>query len=166
MIIGTPPVSSGEKLDIDTNIFAGWIIEHYKDKNVKYFISYDKDYVILPIRKFADYFDVIAKYRIKKSGSGHPAKKVYDQLKSIISEMHPSATYSTDGKKFFVSIEGTPKQERFVLGKYTYFFSKQPQKGLYAITSLSNTYNMNVIFSIQLKKKQDSSDLAEFESDL
>ena len=61
--------TSGEKLNINTNIFADWIIEHYENKNVRYVISRDKDYVIFPIRKFKQYFDIVANYRIKKSGS-------------------------------------------------------------------------------------------------
>ena len=158
--------TSGEQLDIDTNVFAGWIVEHYKDRNVKYFISYNKDYVVLPIRKFASYFDVIANYRIKKSGSGDPAKKDFNIVKSTIKNMYPSVSFTEDNKKLYVLISTPLASDKFQLGNYTYFFSKQDQPGLYRIKKLSNTYNMNVIFSIQLKKKQDSDDLKEFESDL
>lgn len=69
--------TAGQALDIDAAIFADWIIEHYKNKNVKYFISYDRNYIIFPIRKFKEYFDITANYRIKKSGSGEPAKKMF-----------------------------------------------------------------------------------------
>lgn len=159
--------TSGESLEIDNNIFAGWIVEHYKDKNVKYFISYAKDYVILPIRKFAAYFDILAKYRIKKSGSSDPAQKDIDDIKSTILKFYPSAVFSNDGKKFFVSLSEPLTKNKFSLGKYDYFFSTKNQPPhRYRITKLSNTYNMNVIFSIKLKKPQDPNDLGEFKSDL
>ena len=67
--------TAGESLNIDTGVFADWIVEHYKDKNVKYVISCGKDFVIFPIRKFREYFKITANYRIKKSGSGRPAGK-------------------------------------------------------------------------------------------
>lgn len=158
--------TSGESLDIDTNVFAGWIVEHYKDRNVKYFMSYAKEYVILPIRKFTSYFDIIANYRIKKSGSSDPAKKDFEVIKSTITKMYPAAHFDEKDKKLFVELHSSLKNDRFQLGKYTYYFSKQEEQNVYRIKRLSNTYNMNVIFSIALKKGQDSDDLEEFESDL
>lgn len=157
--------TAGEALDIDSSVFSKWIIEHYKEKNVKYVISYKNNYVVLPIRRFATYFDVHAKYRIKKSGSGKPAKKDIPAVTQTIKSIYPTATFSAEGKKLFASVSGPIAHDRFVLGKYTYYFSQQ-SSNLYEITRLSNTYNMNVIFSIQLKKSQDPSDLAEFEEDL
>lgn len=158
--------TSGQQLDIDTEVFAGWIVEHYKDRNVKYFISYDKDYVILPIRKFAAYFDVIAKYRIKKSGSSDPAKKDFNLLKQIISNKYPSASFTEEGKQLLVHLSTPPSEDRFQHENYTYYFSQQEVSGVYRLKRLSNTYNMNVIFSIQLKRNQDTNDLNEFEDDL
>lgn len=58
--------TSGEKIDIDASIFVKWIIEHYKEKKVKYFISKKNNIIILPIDKFGDYFEVSANFRIKK----------------------------------------------------------------------------------------------------
>ena len=55
--------------------------------------------------------------------------------------------------------------QRFVLGNYTYYLSEQ-ELNVYEVRRLSNTYNMNVIFSIQLRRSQDIADLREFEADL
>ena len=158
--------TSGESLDIDINVFAGWIIEHYKDRNVKYFMSYAEEYVILPISKFASYFDIVAKYRIKKSGSGDPPKKDFEAIKSTIIKSYPTARFEENDKKLFVELYSSLKDDRFQLGMYTYYFSKQQKENTYRIKRLSNIYNMNVIFSIALKKGQDSNDLEEFEADL
>lgn len=157
--------TAGEPLNIDSAVFSNWIIEHYKERNVKYVISYQNDYVIFPIRKFAAYFNILAKYRIKKSGSGEPAKKDISIVTQTIKNAYPSAEFSIEGKKLFADIPGTISKCRFILGKYTYYLSIQT-RNRYEIRRLSNTYNMNVIFSIQLKKSQDKNDLLEFESDL
>ena len=157
--------TAGEALNIDSAIFVNWIIEHYKERNVKYVISYHNDYIILPIRKFADYFDVTAKYRIKKSGSSEPAKKDIPTLKETILNVYPNTVFSTNGKKLYASINVSLSKDRFVLGRYTYYFSSQASN-LYEVRRLSNTYNMNVIFSIKSKCPQINSDLAEFETEL
>lgn len=158
--------TAGIQLDIDSNIFATWIIEHYQDRNVKYFISRNKNFVVFPIRKFASYFDIKAYYRIKKSGSSDPAQRDFNSIKAIISDLYPSVVFNEVGKKLYAVLHAPLIKDKFTLGKYTYFFSMQEPSGLYRIRKLSNTYNMNVIFSIQLKKEQDPLDLAEFEADL
>lgn len=157
--------TSGEALDIDMGVFANWIIEYYKDKNVKYVISFNRDYVIFPIRKFGQYFKIIANYRIKKSGSGAPAKRDIPVIKQIIKENYTTAKFFQKEKKLLVDISERIYKNRFILGKYTYYLSGQTS-GDYEVRRLSNTYNMNVIFSIKLIKTQDETDLEEFKSDL
>lgn len=158
--------TAGQSLDIDTNVFADWIIEHYKDKNVKYFISYDSDdYVIFPIHKFKQYFNILANYRIKKSGSSEPAKKDIISVKQMINRYYDSARFYQTEKKLFVDIPEKINKDKFILRNYTYYLSEQ-SSGDYEVRKLSNTYNMNVIFSIELIKSQDTKDLEEFELDL
>ena len=157
--------TTGQSLDIDTSVFANWIIEHYKDKNVKYVISYDSDYVIFPIRKFKQYFNIIANYRIKKSGSSTPAKKDITSIKDMITQYYNSARFSQTEKKLFVDISEKIDKDRFILRNYIYYLSEQ-NSGDYEVRRLSNTYNMNVIFSIKLIKPQDTKDLEEFKLDL
>ena len=157
--------TAGQSLDIDTSVFADWIIEHYKDKNVKYVISCDRDYVIFPIRKFEQYFKIIANYRIKKSGSGEPAKRDIPAIKQMIKIYYATSKFSQEEKKLFVDISERVHKDKFILGDYTYYLSVR-NSGDYEVRKLSNTYNMNVIFSIELIKTQDENDLEEFESDL
>lgn len=157
--------TAGESLNIDTGVFADWIVEHYKDKNVKYVISCGKDFVIFPIRKFREYFKITANYRIKKSGSGRPAGKDIPAVKQAIQAYYATAKFTEADKKLFVSIAGSVQKVRFVLGNYTYYLSEQ-NPGNYEVRRLSNTYNMNVIFSIELMKTQDVNDLREFEREL
>ena len=157
--------TTGQSLNINTDIFADWIVKHYRNKNVKYVISYNKDYVIFPIRKFKQYFNITANYRIKKSGSGKPAQKDIPAIKQRISEYYTTAKFFLKEKKLFVDISEKIQKDKFVLGDYTYYLSRQNSE-IYEVRKLSNTYNMNVIFSIELIKTQDENDLEEFESDL
>lgn len=157
--------TAGQSLDIDTDVFADWIVKHYKNKNVKYIISRNDDYVIFPIRKFGQYFSITAKYRIKKSGSGKPAKRDIPKITQTIQKYYSTAKFSQAEKKLFVTLSEKADKTRFLLGKYTYYLSKQNLDN-YEIRRLSNTYNMNVIFSIDLMKSQDEKDLEEFKSNL
>ncbi len=157
--------TAGQSLEIDSNIFSNWIIEYYKAKNVKYVISFNKEFVIFPIRKFKHYFNISAKYRIKKSGSREPAKKELEIVKLTIKKLYPTAVFSQEQDKLFVKITESLTTNKFILGDYTFYFSKYNADS-YEIRKLSNTYNMNVIFSIKLIQSQDINDLKEFESDL
>lgn len=157
--------TAGEALNIDTGIFADWIVEYYKNKNVKYIISYNKDYVIFPIRKFEQYFNIFANYRIKKSGSGSPAKKDIPVVEELIREYYTTAQLYREDKKLFVNISENIHKDKFTLGNYTYYLSERNTNN-YEVRRLSNTYNMNVIFSVKLIKKQDKNDLDEFRSNL
>lgn len=157
--------TSGEKLNIGNKIFSDWIINHYKSKNVKYVISKGRNFVILPLEKFNEYFNIKASFRIKKSGSGEPAKRDIPAVKKLFSENYPSAKYQEKGKKLFISTTEPISIDRFIMGKYTYYLSRQDD-GIFEIRRLSNTYNMNVIFSISLQSEQDSHDLKIFEADI
>ena len=157
--------TSGKSINISSDIFAQWIIQHYIDKGVKYFISYKNGFVILPIHKFSEYFDISAKYRIKKSGSREPAKKDHEILKELISNYYPHASFNAIDKKLYVSINEPLRQERFEIEEYTFLLSLRDDD-LFEIRKLSNTRNMNVIFSIDLLKVQDPADLVLFENDI
>lgn len=158
--------TSGESLNIDSSIFSSWIVEHYRSKNVKYVISGRKnEYVILPIQKFRGYFYISAIYRIKKSGSNPPPKRDILSIQKKVESLCSSAIFRYEDGKLFVTISNCLPRDRFKLGDNTYYFSSLGDDE-YEIRKLSNTNNMNVIFSIELNRSQDPEDLAEFERDL
>lgn len=129
-------------------LFAQWIISAYKRKGVKYFIT--NDFCILPIGKIQDYFNITAKYRIKRSGSSKVGKKnivyVVDYISSHDYGITDSNVYND---KIFVESDTELHNKRFILAGNEYMFSRRNE--LYEIRKLSNTYNANVIFSIVLK---------------
>lgn len=131
------------------NIFSGWIIQTYKDKGVRFFIT--NDYTILPIEEFQQYFEVSAKYRIKRSGSSSVGKSRIPAVRDYIHHMdYTIRDERIDDDKFFVLSPQNLHNQRFILRGYEYMFSlRQPE---YELRKLSNTYNANVIFSVSQKR--------------
>lgn len=157
--------TAGKDIALDESVFCDWIIHYYKDKSVKYFItSYNDEMIIVPVEKFAEYFSVSAKYRIKKSGSSAPSVKFTDEVQTLLDKSDVTAKVTHDGKKMFVETTENLNKKRFV-GKENTFMMSVTDEGT-VVRKLSNTANANVIFSIKSKKTQDSADLDRFKADL
>lgn len=157
--------TTGLSLDMDPDIFCNWIKKHYQEKGAEFFMSKGKNgYVIFPLDKINEYFDVSAKYRIKKSGSSNLSAKDRTLLPTIISQLFINK-YSifTDGKKTYVETEANINRKKVSYGEYTYYFNKSSHNS-YVVTRLSNTRNLNVIFTVALKQEQNLSDLKVFEN--
>lgn len=140
----------GKDIDMPngSDIFADWIIQAYKDKGAEFFIT--NNYTILPIECFREYFDVTAKYRIKRSGSGNVGRSLLNPVMDYISTHNYVITDSrVDGDKLFVVSPHQLHNHRFILRGTEYMFSQR--EDWYELRKLSNTYNANVIFSIKLK---------------
>ncbi len=157
--------TAGQGLDIDANIFYSWIEDYYASKGVRYFITKGHNYIIFPVSKFHNYFDVTAKYRIKRSGSSEPSVKYREGVLQILKNRYGVDDYEIKGKKLFVYGNRDMDKIRFILGDYEYYLAEK-DSGKFEVRQLSNTYNMNVIFSISLKAPQNHEDLRRFENDL
>lgn len=162
--------TAGEALEIDSDIFTQWIIEHYREKKVKYVISKKDRMIICPIERFGDYFEVSANFRIKKSGSSEPSGKYVDAvIEALKNKFNITDVYkqTVNGKKkLFANAPVNLSKVKFELGKYTYYLSPQATAGHFEVKQLSNTRNKNVIFTINVKKEQVASDLEQFVSEL
>lgn len=140
--------TAGKDIDMPngSDIFADWIIQVYKDKGTKFFIT--NNYTILPIERFRDYFDITAKYRVKRSGSSNVGKS---RIKPVIDYIESHDYIITDsriaGDKLFVISPQKLHDHRFILHGIEYMFSLRGNE--YELRKLSNTYNANVIFSIR-----------------
>lgn len=156
--------TAGKDIDIPDKdeIFSNWVIETYREKGARYFIT--NDYTILPIERFKHYFEITAKYRIKRSGSSAVGKSRIRDVLSFIENNYSIEDYRIDGDKLFTISRHHLHNERFVLRAYEYMFSLRDAE--YEIRKLSNTYNANVIFSIKKKPGVSGMSDAEFRSDL
>lgn len=138
--------TTGKDLVMNPQVFSDWIIQTYKEKGVRFFIT--NHHTLVPIEKFQNYFTVSAKYRIKRSGSDSVGKRQIPLILAYLHSHDPGITGTrTNVKKLFVTSDQNLHDRRFILGAYEYMFSQREDE--YEIRKLSNTYNANVIFSIR-----------------
>ena len=157
---------STKELGLDETLYLNWIIEYYSSKGVKFVIVGNDRFIIFPIEKFGEYFDVTAVYRIKKSGSANPAKKYFEQIKGLLE--YDKMRYKNlryEGKKLYVDVCCAEDEFRKSTGDAEFCFKRDSGRR-FVITKLSNTNNPNVIFSISLKKGIDPDDICCFENEL
>ena len=152
--------TAGKAIEFENcrDIFNQWIIKTYKDKGVKFFIT--NNYVMLPIEKFADYFNVSAKYRIKRSGSSSVGSGNINKVIQYLTTKYPDIKLKSVKDKVFIYAEYNLHNERFTIGKNEYMISKRADN--YEIRKLSNTFNANVIFSIELKTNNGGISISDF----
>lgn len=159
-------IPSGKELGMDKSLYLNWIVEYYSSKGVKFIITGNGDFIIFPIERFGEYFDVRAAYRPKRSGSGKPAKKYFEQIKKKLEDdkvEYENLRY--EGKKLYVDVCCAEDEFRKSTGDAEFCF-KRDSGHRFVITKLSNTNNPNVIFSISLKKGVDAGDIRRFENEL
>ena len=136
--------------DNNTTIFSNWIINYYKNQGVNYFIT--NNYIIVPIENIIECFNITAVYRIKRSGSTDVGTKNRPDVQRHIDNLNYNITITnSNGKnpKLFVESNEPIHNKRFRLLSYEYMFSRR--NSVYEVRKLSNTYNANVIFSINIK---------------
>ncbi len=153
--------TTGKYIDMEngSKIFADWIIQSYQNKQAEYIIT--NDFIIFPIEKIGQYFDITAKYRIKRSGSGTVGKKNIKAVSEYIKQNYNINSVEMLGKKFFINSSAPMSNIRFTIGENEYMFSLRDEN-YYEIRRLSNTFNANVIFSVKIKNNQQGMGKQEF----
>lgn len=144
--------TAGDILAIPSPLSASWIKQHYRNKDVSYIITHDgSDFIVLPLSKIDEYFDIEAKYRIKKSGSSDPSANNISELESLVNDS--SAIYTRGEKSTYLQTTRPTIHDGIKLegDKYSYLLNEMAANK-YKVRRLSNTHNANVIFSIKLKK--------------
>lgn len=142
--------TKGKDIPLNDEVFYKWVKDSYKNKGVQFFVT--KDDLIVPVDELEKYFDINAKYREKRSGSGNTGEENFDKVKDHLNKSdYPIDSISTKGSKMFVTSKENLHNQRFVKDGWEYMFSNRG-KGKYEIRRLSNTSNSNVIFSLKLKK--------------
>lgn len=140
-------------------VFVDWIIRAYKHKNARFFIT--NGYIIIPVEEFGDCFDVSATYRIKRSGSSSVGKRRIESVKDhVMGSGYDVTGFHVNRGKLYVYSTMPLHDHRFILDGTEYMFSTRDDR--YEIRRLSNTYNANVIFSIQLRPSVTSMTDSEF----
>lgn len=157
--------TKGCRIDIDNNTVSECIKEYYSLKGVKYIITYDGDYIIVPLNKIEQYFSITANFRIKKSGSSKvPAseEKIVESLFNL--ETGVIETFREESR-LMAKTDDRVERRVIKISDNDYYLSPK-NNNEYEIRKLSKTKNMNVIFSLKLVKGQDKNDLIDFAKDL
>ena len=163
--------TAGEDINVDKYYFSQWIIDHYKNRDVKYIITYKNGFIIFPVEEFMNYFDIFATMRNKGSGSSEPAKKNWPAISSYIGEEYDISDTKPfrDGRKnrLMAHTNSSVDDEVFVVDTLTYQFRARELENEYEIRKLNRkTKNPTVIFRVRVKTRQEISDLELFEEDL
>jgi len=143
-------------------IFCGWIISCNKSKGVRYFIS--GGYEIIPIENISRFFNVLATYRIKRSGSQDVGLKNISAVSEYINKKYNNSLVREQGAKLYVETDNDIHNEKFII--YGDEYATTRRSSAYEVRKLSNTFNANVIFSIQLINNERGLSDREFINDL
>lgn len=145
--------TKGKSIEIEngSQIFARWIKNHYKSKGTKYIIT--NNFEIFSIEDIDCVFNIFATYRVKRSGSRSVGYSKIDSVRHFIKNNYPVNYIYCKGEKLFVSSNVELHNERFTFDGNEYMFSKR--ENVYEIRKLSNTFNANVIFSVEFEPKID-----------
>ena len=165
---------------VEKEILYGMVRDFYKAKKVEFFMTKGVDYIVIPVEKFSEYFEISATYRKKGSGSTEVTKMNYAELSEELKNKQIDGTldFQIVEKKlrcFLHSSNSLLNQKRIEGMKYTYLienneYSKEAliltsYSYIYEVRRLSNLYNPNVICQLKLKKKdQDKNDINCFEN--
>ncbi|MBU5455293.1 hypothetical protein [Caproiciproducens sp. MSJ-32] len=152
------------EIDLPISYFTEWIKNHYIKKGVRFVITYYKnEFVIFPIEKYGDYFNVTANFRRKKSGSSELPQKYFNDVKEYFENKHPNPFYLTQkGKKIFLQSDAQLNKYQFSITDINCQLTFKEDEGMYEIRKLGSTNNPNVIFSVECIKPQDNRDLILF----
>lgn len=154
--------TKGLEIDLPQELFGNWITSTYRQSGVEFFITKGDDYIIFPIEKYVDYFNISATFREKRSGT-NKLPKIHHQLAKIkIKHLYTNAEFSTDVKnELFVQLNDKLISNIISLEDFDLYLSHIGNRS-YKVKKRSNTKNSNVIFSIKLIKNQSEEDLQSF----
>ncbi len=152
------------KIDIGEQIYFNWINAQFQSKNIKFVVTIDKaGFVVFPVDKFSEYFEIECGYRRKPSGSNDVPKKWQHDALSYFKEADDEAEIEWNDKKLYIKTTlAVSKGTIYEVGGNRYFVS-EVENGRCLIKKLSKTNNPNVIFNIDLRREQDLEDITLFE---
>ena len=158
--------TSGTIIELNKSIFVSWIKNYYTQKGVKFIITaLENNFIIFPLESFENYFNVTAKYRVKKSGSSSPSTSNKDDIiRTLVNNgynIEESQISISKDDAILTNCHFDLDKKKIKGVKYTYYFIKI-ETNKYRIRKLSNTNNANVIFSIDLIHNQIAEDLENF----
>lgn len=160
------PGTSGIMMNLPSDLMYNTIKDMYQQKNVNFFITGTIDnFIIFPLKKLNDYFEIFAKYRVKKSGSSQISKNNLQDIKKTLNSQNIIFEFNLSQTPPTIITKSNLANKKIHGESYCYLFKTiDAGSNEYFIRRLSNTANANIIFSLKLKSNQNITDLKEFES--
>lgn len=159
--------TKGKELVIEQIIIDNWVMDYYLNKGVKYFITKNNDFIVIPIQKLGEYFNITAKYRIKRSGSSSAPKNKHTEIIDTLNKNYKINSSNIIGTKLLINCSANLNKIKFNIPSQPQneFYLSNKGENIFEVKKLSNTCNMNVIFSIVLKCEQKLEDLKQFNNE-
>lgn len=154
------------KIDLSDNLYKNWINSHYRNSNIEFIITGDKNNkIILPIENIDKYFKIECFLRKKKSGSRKLPKSDIEIIKDYINKnISKSFNIFNIDKEFYIEFNSEIKKDiKFEIENNMYMISLCNNSNVAVIRKLGNTNNPTIIFSLKLyNNKQYEDDLNKF----
>ena len=153
---------------MDQSVFANWISDYYKSKNVKYFISmYGCSYIIFENtpKNLLKYFDIVAFARYYANGTKNVPLSARDSVLDYINKRLNVKHIRFDGLKTIITLKDTPNDKYIqVPDSIKVFLSDKGQKeNEYRLMKVSSVGTPRILFGLSSKLEQDKKDLDKFE---
>lgn len=154
------------KVDLPSDIFEKWIINHYKSLDTKFIITEgNAGKIIFPIEQIGKYFKITSNLRRKKSGSRYMPKKDLEKVSNYLEKNYVEfISISYIAKKPIVNFDSILEDEfKFSVGEDNYKICLDEDSSLVTVRKLGKTNNPTVVFSLELYNNvQSENDLEEF----
>lgn len=148
---------SNVELICDEKMMFDAVKDHYRDKEVQFFISsnhfenFSKNFIkVIDIDDMADNYNISGVYRIKRSGTRDLPQKDLTHIKSIISEQLGECKLEIMDNKAYLKTNKVLKN--LYLDRKKYILSPSGENA-YRIKKRSNTQNSNIIFTLTFNQK-------------
>lgn len=155
--------SGPQVLEIPKKVSFGYIKRDFREKGIKFVVSKDLDnkFTVIPIERLDKFFDVKCILRRKKSGSRKLSEKYSEDFEKSVGSNLDVRILKEDNRHFVVSKEPISRGNCYInsMGypNIRYFLSRKSEN-MYEVRILSNTNNINVIFSLDRKRNIDIED--------
>lgn len=162
----TVPHTSKVMLDLDQSVFAEWMHDYYKNKNVAFFITaLNNEYAIFKntVRNILKYFDIVAFARYYSNGSKNLPLNQRDSVIAALNELYHISSVKFNDRETIVKINSNIIDPYFeVDGTRFYLSDKNQKQNEYRIMKISGVGSPRILFGLSAKSTQDVKDLDQF----
>lgn len=151
--------TSSIPINISSNILFSWIKAMYSEKGVSWIISSSQyenlnnsNTCFISLNDIDNYFEISASLRRKKSGTVHLPTSRRNEFELLLKQITTNYNLTKTGTKYKLELFSN------TMNKYVgteFFLSETNQRNIYYVKKRSSTNNINIMFSLKLKRNID-----------